>query len=91
MVGKIRINNHYFEQGNIHFDLAKNYAQPVEADAVEGSIGRGIIEQIKSLEEAYQLSITEVYEEIETVHLKNLRRKLPITGRKFDWSSPKLI
>ncbi len=43
MVGKIRINNHYFEQGNIRFDLAKNFTSAVEGSVEDGSIGKGIV------------------------------------------------
>ena len=37
LVGKIRVNNHYFEQGNIQFQLAKNFKDPVSFESDDNS------------------------------------------------------
>lgn len=89
--GKIRIHCHYFELGNIRFDLAKNYQDEINGSAVDGSIAKGITETIKKLEEEYQVSLENVYEDLNNKHIKELRRKMPFTGQTFDWSTPKLL
>lgn len=91
LVGRIRIHNHYFEQGNINFDLSKNYAEAATGSAVGGSIGKGITELIGQLEGEYHKSLENVYSELKDTHLRNLRRRLPFTGQQFNWTTPKLI
>ena len=65
VVGKIRVNNHYFEQGNIQFQLAKNYKDPVSGTAVDGDVGKGIVATIKELEDSYQASLNQIFEQVE--------------------------
>ena len=47
--GSIRVNNHYFEQGNIQFSLKKVF----EAKKLESSDGQGICAEINRLETGY--------------------------------------
>lgn len=87
--GIINIVNHYFEQGNIQFKLEKKY--DAVKGAVKGDIYESIISTIAKLEEQYQASLEDLYEEISETHLKSLRRKLPVTGKSFEWGIPKLM
>jgi len=91
LVGKIRVKNHYFEQGNIQFDLRKNYPEALSGQSVNGSLAAGVVQLIKTNEEEYQKSLESMYEELSENHIRNLRRKLPFTGQKFEWSVPKLM
>lgn len=54
-------------------------------------VGKGIIQLIKKTEEEYQKSLETTYETVKEHHIKNLRRKLPYTGQKFNWEVPKLM
>ena len=90
LTGKIIINNHYFEQGNIQFNLDKSFDTPISG-TVKGSAQESIIALISKTEETYQQSLEDLYEEIKDTHMKSLRRKLPLTGKSFDWGVPKLI
>jgi hypothetical protein len=87
--GCINIVNHYFEQGNIQFKLEKKF-EGVKG-AVKGDIHESIISTIAKLEEEYQTSLEDLYEEISDTHMKSLRRKLPVTGKSFEWGIPKLM
>ena len=91
LVGRIRLNNHYFEQGNVRFDMAKNYQDPVSGSADAGSVAKGIVKTIRELHETYQKSLDSVYEDLAENHLRQLRRKLPVTGKNFEWHVPKLL
>jgi len=79
--GTIKINNHYFEQGNIHYALDRTFANiPIEqADGVN------IVGAISKTESQYQRWIEEMHESMGDT-LKAMRRTLPVTGSKFDWS-----
>jgi hypothetical protein len=88
--GSIKIVNHYFEQGNIQFKLDKSF-DSLSKQCAQGNVSENILEQISNLEEKYQASLEEMYEEISDNHMKNLRRKLPFTGKAFDWGVPKIL
>lgn len=60
--------------------MNKNFENEIQGGAEAGSIGKGIVNQIKKLEEMYQNSLDSIYDDVKENHLKNLRRKLPFTG-----------
>ena len=87
MNGVVRINNHYFESGNIQFNLHKVFSNiPLKA-----SDGPGICEEINRQESAYQQEIENMHETIKEGMFKKMRRFMPVTGAKFDWDKPKLM
>lgn len=71
--------------------MVKNFEDEVKGVAVAGQIGKGIVQTIKKLEEEYQKTLESTYETVKEHHIKNLRRKLPFTGQKFNWEVPKLM
>ncbi|CDW79564.1 f-actin capping protein alpha subunit [Stylonychia lemnae] len=85
--GSVKVHNHYFEQGNIQFNLNKNFP----ASKVKSFNGKGIVDQIAKLETDYQEGLEEMYTEVSEKLLKGMRRILPVTRTKFDWSRPNLI
>ena len=73
--GSIKINNHYFENGNIHFNLNREFANiPLAAADAEN-----IIAAINKTETEYQTSIERMHESMGDV-FKRMRRTLPVTG-----------
>lgn len=46
LTGTIKIHNHYFEQGNIQFNMNKNF----EASSLKSLKGKAVVEQIAKLE-----------------------------------------
>ena len=89
--GSIKISNHYFEQGNIQFKLDKSFESPISGAVKGGDTAQSIITHIQKLEEEYQNSLDAMYEDISENHMKSLRRKLPFTGKSFEWGVPKLV
>jgi capping protein (actin filament) muscle Z-line, alpha len=87
MHGSIKVNNHFFENGNVQFNLDKKY-EPVQ---LKGSDGVSICEKINELETAYQLSVDEVLEMTKEGMMKKMRRTIPVSGQKFDWDKPKMM
>ena len=53
LLGRIKINNHYFESGNIQFNMVKNFEEEVQGQGIIGQIGKSIVQTIKRLEEEY--------------------------------------
>ena len=85
LYGMIKINNHYWEQGNIQFHLAKKY----EDIALTSADAPVIIDTIDKLETEYQTVVEETLEFSKEDIFKKMRRVLPISGQKFDWASTK--
>ena len=85
--GDLKIRAHYFEMGNMQFNLDKKY-EPVQ---LKGSDGVSICEKINELETAYQLSVDEVLEMTKEGMMKKMRRTIPVSGQKFDWDKPKMM
>jgi len=90
--GSIHINDHYFESGNIQFKLEKafeNSALTLDIQDSE-SVADTIVKAVEKLEDQYQYSLDVMYETVSENFLKTMRRKLPVTGVKFNWA-PKII
>jgi hypothetical protein len=87
MSGSIRVNNHFFENGNVQFNLHKKY----EGIALSGSDGESICHKINEVETAYQSSVEEVLEQTKEGIMKKMRRFIPVSGQKFDWDKPKMM
>ena len=84
--GKVKINNHYFEAGNIQYSLEKDFKNiPLAA-----ADAPNIIAAINKTETNYQKTIERMHENIGDV-FKRMRRTLPVTGQKFNWSNPKMM
>ena len=80
--GTVKINNHYFEEGNIQFNLSKDFG-PI---ALEAADGPSIAKAIRAAETDYQAKVETVLEEgLKEGVFKKMRRILPVTGTKFDW------
>lgn len=83
MSGTVKINNHYFESGNVHFAIDQSFSDIALAQAD----GENIVVAIAKTETAYQKKVEAMHEEIGDV-FKRMRRKLPVTGTKMNWASP---
>lgn len=81
------MNNHFFENGNVQFNLDKKF----DAVALKGSDGESICEKINQIESAYQASVEEVLELVKEGMMKKMRRVIPVSGQKFDWDKPKMM
>ena len=76
MSGSIRVNNHFFENGNVQFNLDKKY----ENLALTGSDGDSICQKINEMETAYQTAVEEVLEQTKEGMMKRMRRFIPVSG-----------
>ena len=87
MTGSVRVNNHYFENGNVQFNLSKKF----EAVPLTASDGVSICAKINEMEAKYQQSVENVLENAKEGMFKKMRRFIPVTGQKFDWDKPKMM
>ncbi|KAF9481209.1 F-actin capping protein, alpha subunit [Pholiota conissans] len=89
VAGKMLINVHYYEQGNVQlattnvisFDLPPHVLSAIPNNTAASKI----LALIEEEERKYQVSLNETYQEMGEKTFKGLRRALPLTRQKLDW------
>jgi len=86
LMGSVKVNVHYYEDGNVQLNCHKEIEVSVTADLEDlPSVAAAYIKQISKEEHEYQTSLTEAYTELSDNTFKSLRRALPMTRHKIDW------
>ncbi|RYP84886.1 hypothetical protein DL769_001080 [Monosporascus sp. CRB-8-3] len=78
--GSIRVDVHYYEDGNVR--LLTNKA--VNASVASGT-GAGIVKEIGAAEKKYQEELNRGFTSLSEGAFKGLRRQLPVTRQKIEW------
>ena len=80
---------HYYEEGNVQLNTDWTVPKPVDIkgmDDVNELVGT-VVDKIQEIEGKYLGSLGRSYDRFSAEKFKDLRRKLPITQTKFNWSS----
>ncbi|KAH9060495.1 F-actin capping protein alpha subunit [Lactarius vividus] len=88
ITGRILVNVHYYEQGNVQLETKHNasIALPASVTASSPSVSsKKVLALIADQERAYQESLGDTYHEMGEKTFKGLRRALPLTRQKLDW------
>jgi capping protein alpha len=80
-----KINIHYYEDGNVQLTTNHEKTVKVTLGNVEAS-AQAIIKTIEKSEREYQTAIDDNYITMSDTSFKSLRRQLPITRTKIEWS-----
>lgn len=83
--GTVDLLAHYFEDGNVQMNTQKKY----NAEGVSFS-GNAIVTQIQEWENALQAGLETMYTGMSNQTFKDMRRILPVTKSKFDWSGQQM-
>ncbi|KAI6147400.1 F-actin-capping protein subunit alpha [Pisolithus tinctorius] len=86
--GKILVNVHYYEQGNVQLETSHDLAIPIPpavVNAEPSSASSKILALIDVEESRLQTSFNDAYHEMAEKTFKGLRRALPLTRQKIDW------
>lgn len=78
--GLIKVDVHYYEDGNVRLLTKK----PVSASIPSGT-GAGIAKEISSTEKKYQEELNKGFVNLSEGAFKGLRRQLPVTRQKIEW------
>jgi len=79
--GHVKINVHYYEDGNVQLNTDTNLSVAVRSTKPED-----IVAAIKKAETKFAQSLGKNYDTMGDTTFKALRRKLPITVSKIDWA-----
>ncbi|KAF7309642.1 F-actin-capping protein subunit alpha [Mycena indigotica] len=86
--GKILVNVHYYEQGNVQLSTTHDVSLSLPAavtSAAAPAAASKILALIEDEEGRYQISLNDTYQEMGEKTFKSLRRALPLTRQKIDW------
>ncbi|KAL3118793.1 hypothetical protein niasHT_002630 [Heterodera trifolii] len=82
--GKLRLQVHYYEDGNVQLISEKEATVEVKMTNDRETSAREMLRAICEAESAYQTSIQESQVQMEST-FKALRRQLPVTRSKLNW------
>ena len=80
--GEIRINTIYFEEGNVQFNLKKNYETKIQGNDYADEL----IKFIEMNENEIQKKLEKVNRNFSEDYIKPLRKRVSLTGSDMKWS-----
>jgi len=85
VVGKVLVNVHYYEQGNVQLATTHDVSFDLPSTIVDETAGPKILALIEKEESNYQQALAVSYQDMGEKIFKGLRRALPMTRQKMDW------
>jgi hypothetical protein len=86
----VQIRNRNVKEVELLSESDKMYGYEI-TQKVKELTGKCVVDYIKNQESKYQDGLEDMYTEVSDKLLKGMRRMMPITRQKFDWSRPQLL
>lgn len=83
LTGTVKAFVHFHEEGNIQLVTSKSISHNFDTDQEPFS---DFIKIIEKAEDSFQIQLSEIYQKLSETTFRRLRRQLPITRQKMDWS-----
>jgi len=84
--GSIKVQVHYFEDGNVQFHGAIEKKQHINPEQNHGDNASTIKTAIYNIEDKYNEALVNMYEKMHKETFKSMRRFLPITRQPMTWN-----
>ncbi|KAM3141610.1 hypothetical protein pb186bvf_006215 [Paramecium bursaria] len=86
--GKYQIQAHYYEEGNIQLLNKHDVVKPIQLKLQDPKKeAQSIVEIIDALETEHLKGLEQIYGQFNNIFFKAMRRQLPVTQSKIDWST----
>jgi len=83
--GNVRLQVHYYEDGNVQLVTNFNKSSSVKTPSDAKGLADAVVKQISKLEMEYQNAVEHSYQTMGDTTFKALRRVLPITRERIKW------
>lgn len=79
--GSVKVDVHYYEDGNVRLMTSR----PTTASVGAGATGASIAREVAAAERKYQEELNRGFTSLSEGAFKGLRRQLPVTRQKIEW------
>ena len=86
VTGKCDLLAHYFEDGNVQMNTCREFAEDGVGFGDSAELGAAVVAMIKRWESGLQAGLETMYTGMSDQTFKDMRRILPVTYTKFDWT-----
>jgi len=86
MKANVKINVHYFEDGNVQLNTHVDKTVPITVQADEEATGKNVAVAIAAVESEFQSQLEEMYVNMHRTTFKLLRRFLPVNRTPMVWN-----
>jgi len=86
MTADIKINVHYFEDGNVQLNNSHNENLRINVTGDAAETAKNVVDAINKFEDEYQSTLEDMYVSMHTTTFKQMRRFLPVHGKPMDWA-----
>ncbi|KAI8814656.1 capping protein muscle Z-line, alpha 2 [Cladochytrium replicatum] len=85
--GNVQIQVHYFEDGNVQLNADAKLTAAPKSGVPEAQWATSVLDEIARAEREYQLGLNASFADLAGSTFKALRRALPVTKAKIEWSA----
>lgn len=86
ITARIKVLVHYFEEGNVQVNTSHTHAVTMPVQGVAADVA-AMVNEINKVETDFAKKLHETYITLNDNHFKDLRRNLPLTRMKFQWTN----
>jgi len=87
LIGHFKIVVHYYEDGNVQLNTDTTQKTTITESGSPDAVATAAIKAITKVEQTFQQALDQSYTTMGDTTFKALRRALPITRSRIDWSS----